>query len=69
MGGTKQSLIQIIDCFVILPLKDIFNFFFNFKFLNWAKTTMYFLMHHTRKDRIDKVNRNPNLNFDGEKKT
>ena len=32
------------------------------------ETTTYYLIRHAEKDRTDKTNRNPNLNFEGEKR-
>lgn len=33
-----------------------------------GETTTYYLIRHSEKDRTDKMNRNPNLNFEGEKR-
>jgi broad specificity phosphatase PhoE len=49
--------------------KYFFLFVFAFSLLsacNQDKTTTYYLIRHAEKDRTDKTNRNPNLNFEGE---
>ncbi|MDD7914012.1 SixA phosphatase family protein [Polaribacter ponticola] len=51
--------------------KYFFLFIFTFSILNSCtseKTTTYYLIRHAEKDRSDITNRNPNLNFDGEKR-
>lgn len=44
---------------------------FTFSFLiscTSDETTTYYLIRHAEKDRTDKANKNPNLNFEGEKR-
>lgn len=51
--------------------KYFFLFVFAFSLLNACtsdKTTTYYLIRHAEKDRTDKTNRNPSLNFDGEQR-
>ena len=51
--------------------KYLFFFVFTFSLLSACtveKSTTYYLIRHAEKNRTDKTNRNPNLNFDGEKR-
>ena len=51
--------------------KYFFLFVFAFSLLSACSsddTTTYYLIRHAEKDRTDKTNRNPNLNFEGEKR-
>ena len=51
--------------------KYFFLFVFAFSLLSACtsdETTTYYLIRHSEKDRTDKTNRNPNLNFEGEKR-
>ena len=51
--------------------KYFFLFIFAFSLLSACSsddTTTYYLIRHAEKDRTDKTNRNPNLNFEGEKR-
>ena len=51
--------------------KYLFFFVFAFSLLSACAvedSTTYYLIRHAEKDRTDKTNRNPNLNFDGEKR-
>ena len=51
--------------------KYLFLLVFTFSLLSSCSsndTTTYYLIRHAEKDRTDKTNRNPNLNFDGEQR-
>lgn len=51
--------------------KFLLLFVFTFSLLiscTSEKTTTYYLIRHAEKDRTDKTNSNPNLNFEGEKR-
>ena len=51
--------------------KYLFFLVFSFSLLNACTaedSTTYYLIRHAEKDRTDKTNRNPNLNFDGERR-
>lgn len=51
--------------------KYFFLFIFTFSLISACsseKTTTYYLIRHSEKDRTDLTNSNPNLNFEGEKR-
>jgi broad specificity phosphatase PhoE len=72
-----MTLLTAFSFFLYSPFKSnnmkkfLFLFVFAFSLLSSCtsdKTTTYYLIRHAEKDRTDKFNRNPNLNFKGERR-